>query len=129
MTFAPLQGFIVTNPMIWRLSLPTSGFLLSIFLKDLVLLGRVAKPVERGEEQTLAHHRKSKVPTATQRGDCSIFTLKVIGFLFCGLPLDRITVANVPKYRLRMVINMLHRLHNVQCVVHDSNLWLTINFL
>ncbi|KAB2629341.1 sentrin-specific protease 1-like [Pyrus ussuriensis x Pyrus communis] len=70
-----------------------------------------------------------KCPQQHNGGDCCIFTLEMIEFLFCGLPSDRITTANIPEYRLRMAIDMLHHLHNVQCVVHDSNLWLTINFL
>ncbi|KAB2623659.1 hypothetical protein D8674_039665 [Pyrus ussuriensis x Pyrus communis] len=52
-------------------------------------------------------------PKSPQQGDCGIFNFKVIELLSCGLPLDRITAANVPEYRLRMVIDMLHGLHNV----------------
>ncbi|KAB2597316.1 hypothetical protein D8674_000236 [Pyrus ussuriensis x Pyrus communis] len=46
-------------------------------------------------------------------GKCRIFTLKVIDFLFANIPLDLIKPQNVPAFRLRMVVNMLHEVHNV----------------
>ncbi|KAB2615037.1 hypothetical protein D8674_021625 [Pyrus ussuriensis x Pyrus communis] len=71
------------------------------------------KHVEGGEGGILAHHCKSKGSTARQRGDCEIFTLKVIKFLFVGLPLDLIKPQNVLAFQLRMAVDMLHRVQNV----------------
>ncbi|KAM1068238.1 hypothetical protein ACFX1Q_000193 [Malus domestica] len=46
-------------------------------------------------------------------GKCGIFTLKVIEFLSAGIPLDLIKPQNVPAFRLRMAVDMLHEVQNV----------------
>ncbi|TQE02272.1 hypothetical protein C1H46_012143 [Malus baccata] len=46
-------------------------------------------------------------------GKCGIFTLKVIEFLSVGIPLDLIKPQNVPIFRLRMAVDMLHEVQNV----------------
>ncbi|KAB2602878.1 hypothetical protein D8674_003883 [Pyrus ussuriensis x Pyrus communis] len=52
-------------------------------------------------------------------GDCDVFTLKDIELLSAGLPLDVITLFNIPTFQLRMAIDMLHGFHNI--VQEDAN--------
>ncbi|TQE00559.1 hypothetical protein C1H46_013803 [Malus baccata] len=54
-----------------------------------------------------------RAPQQDNGGDCRIFTLKVIEFLSVGLPLYLIKPQNIPTFRLRMVVDMLHGVHNV----------------
>ncbi|KAB2623743.1 N-lysine methyltransferase setd6 [Pyrus ussuriensis x Pyrus communis] len=46
-------------------------------------------------------------------GDCGVFTLKVIKFLSGGIPLILIKSQNILAFRLRMVVDILHVVHNV----------------
>ncbi|RXH91923.1 hypothetical protein DVH24_020946 [Malus domestica] len=73
----------------------------------------MSSEMKDGPWPIVVSQRAPQQDNESHRGDCGIFTLKVIEFLSAGLTLDLIKPQNIPAFRLRMVVDMLHGVHNV----------------